>query len=177
MCEPRERIGVVTMRGQPLTLVGPELKVGDRAPAFEAVDGDYRTVRSSDLAGKVLLIASVPSLDTGVCSLETKRFNEQAAKLPKGVAVLTISQDLPFAQTRFCTAEKIGNLRVLSDHVWRSFGLNWGVFIKETGLLARTVWVVGRDGRIVYSQVVPDLSQFPDFDAALAAARQAAEAG
>jgi len=90
--------------------------------------------------------------------------------------VLVISQDLPFAQSRFCAAEKVGSLKVLSDHVWRSFGLNWGVFVKENGLLARGVWVVGRDGRIAYAQVVPDLSQFPDFDAALAAARGAADA-
>jgi thioredoxin-dependent peroxiredoxin len=176
MCQTMERSNAVTMHGKPLTLVGPELKVGRKAPPFEVVDGEYRTVRSADFAGKVLLVASVPSLDTGVCSLETKRFNEEAAKLPGDVAVLTVSQDLPFAQKRFCAAEKIGDVKVLSDHVWRSFGLGWGVFIKENGLLARAVWVVGRDGRIAYAQVVPELGQQPDYEAALAAARRAAEA-
>jgi thiol peroxidase len=175
MCEPMERGGVVTMRGRPLTLVGPELKVGMAAPGFEVVDGDFKTVRSADFRGQVLLIASVPSLDTGVCSIETKRFNEEAARLPAGVTVLTISQDLPFAQKRFCEAEKIGRVRVLSDHVSRSFGLGWGLFIKENALLARAVAVVGRDGRLAYLQTVGDLSEQPDYEAALAAARKAAE--
>lgn len=174
MCEPMEREGVVTMRGAPLTLVGPELRVGMIAPDFEVVDGDYRTVRSSDFKGQVLLISSVPSLDTGVCSLQTKRFNEEAARLPAGVTVLTVSQDLPFAQKRFCEAEKIGRVRVLSDHVSRSFGLDWGLFIKENALLARAVAVVGRDGKVAYLQIVRELSQQPDYDAALAAAREAA---
>ena len=175
MAKSVERQNVVTMHGKPLTLVGPELKVGQKAPPFGVVDGEFRPVRSADFAGKVLLVTSVPSLDTGVCSLETKRFNEEAAKLPSDVAVLTVSQDLPFAQKRFCGAEKITNVKVLSDHVGRSFGLGWGVLVKETSLLARAVWVVDRDGKVVYTEVVPELGQQPNYEAALAAARQAAE--
>ncbi len=170
-----ERKGVVTIHGNPLTLLGPELKVGDKAPAFEVVDGEFKPVRSADFAGKVMLISAVPSLDTPVCSLQTKRFNEEAAKLPKNVAVLTVSQDLPFAQSRFCAAEKVGGIKVLSDHVSRSFGLGWGVLIKENGLLARSVWVVGRDGKIAYVQTVPELTHEPDYSAALTAARRAVE--
>ena len=170
-----ERNGVVTARGNPLTLLGPELKVGQPAPAFEGVDGGFKPVKSSNFAGQVLLISAVPSLDTGVCAIQTKRFNEEAAKLPKDVVVLTISQDLPFAQARFCAAEKVGGIKVLSDHVSRSFGLGWGVLIKENGLLARSVWVVGRDGKIAYAQIVPELTQQPDYAAALAAACRAAE--
>jgi len=176
MSEPEERKGLVTVQGNPLTLLGPEIKVGDRAPEFEVVDGDFKPVKSAEFAGNVLLISSVPSLDTGVCALQTKRFNEEAASLPEDAVVLTVSQDLPFAQTRFCAAEKIGKVRVLSDHVSRSFGLGWGLLIKENALLARAVAVVGRDGRVAHLQVVPELTEHPDYDAALAVARQALEA-
>jgi len=174
MNQPQERKGIVTTRGQARTLLGPELKVGQPAPAFEVVDGDFKPVRSADFSGKVLLVASVPSLDTGVCQIETKRFNEEAARLPADVVVLTVSQDLPFAQKRFCEAEKVARVRVLSDHVSRSFGLGWGLLMKENGLLARAVAVVGRDGRLTYLQIVPDTTQQPDYDAVLAAARKAA---
>ena len=124
--------------------------------------------------GKVVLISAVPSLDTGVCSAQTKRFNDEAARLPADVVILTLSMDLPFAQKRFCEAEKVERLRVLSDAVWREFGLGYGVLMKDRGLLARSIFVVGRDGRVAYEQIVRETSTHPDYDAALAAARQAA---
>jgi thiol peroxidase len=174
MTEPKARTGLLTVQGKPLTLLGPGLRSGDKAPAFEVVDGAFAPVRSSDFAGKVLLVSSVPSLDTAVCSLQTKRFNEEAARLPENVVVLTVSQDLPFAQKRFCEAEKIGRIKVLSDHVSRSFGLGWGLLIKENALLARAVAVVGTDGRLAHFELVPELTSHPDYEAALAAARRAA---
>ncbi len=167
----QERTGVVTAHGNPITLLGPQLKVGDRAPDFTVVDEAFRPVRLADFKGKTVLISAVPSLDTGVCSLQTKRFNDEAEKLPPGVAVLTISEDLPFAQTRFCGVESIKNLRVLSDSVHRDFGLRYGVLIKETALLARSIWVIGPDGRIRYCEIVPELTHHPDYDRALAAVR------
>jgi thiol peroxidase len=169
-----ERKGIVTMKGEPLTLLGPNLSVGDAAPDFRVVDAGFQPVKLSDFKGQPLLISAVPSLDTSVCSLQTKRFNEEAAKLT-GVTVLTISQDLPFAQKRFCETEKIGNIRVLSDHVHREFGLHYGVLIKENALLARSIFVIGKDGKLRHVEIVPELTQHPDYDAALRAARGAAK--
>jgi thioredoxin-dependent peroxiredoxin len=170
----QERTGIITFGGNPLTLLGPELAVGDVAPEFTVVDGEFKPVKSADFAGKVLLISAVPSLDTPVCQLQTKRFNSEAEKLPAGIEVLTISEDLPFAQARFCGAEEISKVKVLSDHVSRGFGLSWGLLIKELSLLARAVAVVGTDGKLVHFQVVPEITEHPDYDAALAAAREAA---
>jgi len=160
------------MRGKPLTLLGPELHVGDRAPDFAAVDRQWNKVRLRDFAGKVVLISAVPSVDTGVCSLQTKRFNEEVAVLPQDVAVVTVSQDLPFALSRFCAAEGVERIRTLSDHVQASFGKAYGVLIRGMRLLARSVFVVDAGGRIFYLQIVPELTEHPDYDAALAAARQ-----
>ncbi len=168
-----EREEVVTVKGDSVTLLGPEIKEGDGAPAFRVVDGEFQPVRLSDFSGKVCLISAVPSLDTGVCALQTKRFNEETQNFPKDVAVMTVSMDLPFAQKRFCDAEKVDRIKLLSDHVWREFGLNYGVLIKGMGLLARSVFVIGRDGRIAYKQIVPELSEHPDYDAALQATREA----
>jgi thiol peroxidase len=167
----KERTGVVTAHGKPITLLGPELKVGDLAPDFVVVDEAFKPVHLADFKGKTVLISAVPSLDTGVCSLQTKRFNDEAEKLPPGVAVLTISEDLPFAQTRFCGAESIKNIRVLSDSVHRDFGLRFGVLIKDLGLVARSIWVIGPDGRLSYIEIVPELTHHPDYDRALAAVR------
>lgn len=166
-----ERTGVVTAHGNPVTLLGPEVKVGDAAPDFAVVDGAFKPVRLSDFQGKTVLLSAVPSLDTKVCSIQTKRFNDEAEKLPPSVVVLTISEDLPFAQTRFCGAENIKNIRVLSDAVHREFGLRYGVLIKDMSLLARSIWVIGPDGRVRYREIVPELTHEPDYDRALAAVR------
>lgn len=171
----RQLAGLVTMRGTPVVLLGDAVEVGDRAPDFRVVGAEFQPVRLSDFEGKVVLISAVPSLDTGVCSQQTKRFNDEAAGLPPNVVVLTVSTDLPFAQKRFCQAEKIERIRVLSDHVWRELGLRYGVLIKGKGLLARAIFVVGQDGRVVYKELVREVATHPDYDAALAAVQQAAK--
>jgi thiol peroxidase len=173
---PRQRTGLVTMRGNPLTLLGRPVSVGDPAPSFTAVANDLSTF---DFAGRpqaVYIIASVPSIDTPVCSAETRRFNEEAGKLGPAIKVLTVSMDLPFAQKRWCGAEGITAVQTLSDFRDRAFGDTYGLRIKENGLLARAVLVVDRQGKIVYQQIVPELTQEPDYAAALAAARKAAGA-
>ena len=167
-----ERNGVVNIRGNPVTLLGPDLVVGDDAPEFRVVDGDFNEVKRSDFAGKTVLISAVPSLDTGVCSMQTRRFNEEADRLPENVVALTISQDLPFAQTRFCDTENVKRLKVLSDHVWREFGTRYGVLIKENALLARSIFVISPDGKVAYREIVPELTDHPDYDRALAALKR-----
>ena len=166
-----ERNGEVTMKGRPLTLAGELAQVGQTAPDFVAVANDLSEVRLSSFRGKVVLVSAVPSLDTGVCSLQTKRFNRAAAGLGDDVVILTISMDLPFAQKRWCGAEGVANLQTLSDHRDASFGTAYGVLIKELRLLARSVFVVDRDGRIAYVQIVKELTEHPDYDAALAAVK------
>jgi thiol peroxidase len=166
----KTRSGAVTMKGAPLTLVGPELKVGDEAPDFTVVDNDLKTVRPTDFKGVPLVICSVPSLDTPVCDLETRRFNAEAAKL-KGARILTISMDLPFAQKRWCGAHGIEAVKTLSDHRDASFGRNYGVLIEELRLLARAVFIVGPKGKLQYIQIVREVSDEPDYEAVLNAAR------
>ncbi|MBO8140688.1 MAG: thiol peroxidase [Firmicutes bacterium] len=161
----------VTMRGNPVTLLGKPVEVGQKAPDFTVVANDMSTVTLKDTSG-VRLIASVPSLDTGVCSAETRRFNEEAAKLGN-VKVLVISMDLPFAQKRWCAAEGIENVQTLSDHREASFGQNYGVLIKELRLLARAIFVVDSSNTITYVEYVPEVTDHPDYDKALAAARAA----
>ncbi|MHC4479837.1 MAG: thiol peroxidase [Planctomycetota bacterium] len=167
-----ERTGVVTMKGEPLTLVGPEIRAGEEAPEFCVVDADWNEVRLSDFAGSIVLISAVPSVDTSVCSLQTQRFNEEAAHLPRDVVVLSVSQDLPFALDRFCQAEGVERVRALSDHVRAEFGEAYGVLIKGMRLLARSIFVVDREGRIAYVELVPEVTTHPDYDAALGAVRQ-----
>lgn len=167
----QERTGIVTLRGNPMTLLGPQLKVGDRAPEFSVVDGGLQPVHLADFRGKTKLISVVPSLDTPICELQTQRFHAEAAKLPADVAVLTISMDLPFAQTRFCSTHGIEKIRVLSDYRDASFGLAYGVLIKEVRLLARSIFVVGSDDVVRYQQIVPEVGSHPDYDAALAQVR------
>jgi thiol peroxidase len=147
-----ERTGLVSLQGNPLTLLGPALKVGDQAPEFEVLDN------------KIIILASVPSLDTPVCDLETRRFNTEAGKLDPDIRILTISMDLPFAQKRWCGAAGVDKVVTLSDHRTASFGSAYGVLIKELRLLARAVFVLDRDGVIRYIQVLPELAQEPNYD-------------
>jgi thiol peroxidase len=160
----------ITFKGNPLHLEGEPVEVGQKAPEFTAVGNDLAPVNLSDHKGKTLIIASVPSLDTGVCSMETKRFNEEAGKLGD-VDVLVVSMDLPFAQKRWCGAEGVENVATVSDYRDAEFGRNYGVLIKELRLLARAVFVVDSDGVIRYIQLVPEMAEEPDYDAVLAAVR------
>ncbi|MDR3639818.1 MAG: thiol peroxidase [Humidesulfovibrio sp.] len=168
-----ERSGIVTMRGNPLTLVGPEITVGQKAPDFSVVTNDMETVTLADYAGKVLALVSVPSLDTPVCAVETRRFNAEAAKLGDDVRILTISMDLPFAQKRWCGAMGIDKVQTLSDHREASFGLGYGVLIKELRLLARSVFVVDKQGLVTYAEIVREIADEPYYASVLAALGQA----
>jgi thiol peroxidase len=167
----KERKGLITMKGSPLTLVGNEVKVGEPAPDFEVIANDMSSVKLSSFKGKVCIICSVPSLDTSVCDMETRRFNEEAGKIGSDVVVLTISMDLPFAQKRWCGAAGVKNVQTLSDHRDASFGKAYGVLIKELRLLARAVFVLDRDGIIRYIQIVDELTNEPDYETALDAAK------
>lgn len=164
-----DRTGLVTFKGNGVTLAGNPVKAGDAAPDFTAINQSLEPVKLSDFKGQTVLISVVPSLDTGICELQTKRFNEEAGKL--GAKVLTISVDLPFAQKRFCSANSIGNAVVVSDYKDREFGQKYGVYIKELGLLARSIFVVGMDGKVKYTEIVPEIATHPDYDKALAAAK------
>jgi len=167
-----ERKGVVTFKGNELTLVGTAAPVGKRIPDFTALGNDLSAVKLSSFAGKIVLLSLVPSLDTPVCDTETRRFNDEASKLGKDVVVLTVSMDLPFAQKRWCAAAGIDRVITLSDHRDASAGLATGMLIKELRLLARAVFVLDRDGVVAYEQVVPEMTHEPDYDAALKAARK-----
>jgi thiol peroxidase len=171
-----ERKGAITMRGNPMTLVGPELKPGQKAPSFTLVGKDMRAVTLDNFKGKVKIIASIPSLDTPVCDAETRRFNEEASKLPGDVQVLTVSMDLPFAAARWCGAAGVNNVTTLSD--WRAgqFGEAYGALIKELHLDARAVFVVDKNDQLVHVEYVKEVANQPNFDAALEAARKAAAA-
>ena len=164
-----ERVGIITMKGNPLTLVGKELKVGDPAPDFEVLDNDLTPVRLSSFKGKVCVVSAVPSLDTPVCDMETRRFNEEAGKLGADVRILTISMDLPFAQKRWCGAAGVDKVVTLSDHRDASFGTAYGVLIKELRLLARAVFVLDSEGTVQYIQIVKEVTDEPDYDAVLEA--------
>lgn len=166
-----EKSGVITFKGNPMTLLGPELKVGDAAPDFAVVDNGLAAVTLANFAGKIKIISAVPSLDTPVCDTETRRFNHEAASLPGDVVVLTVSLDLPFAQKRWCGAAGIEKVVTLSDYRERSFGLGYGVLIKELLLLTRAVFVVDAANTIRYIQIVPEVTGEPDYEAAIAAAK------
>jgi thiol peroxidase len=167
----QERKDVITMKGKPLTLLGKEVKVGDSAPDFEVVANDMSVVKFSSYRGKICIICSVPSLDTSVCDIETRRFNEEAGKLGSDVTVLTISMDLPFAQKRWCGAAGVNNVQTLSDYREASFGEAYGILIKELRLLARAVFVVDKEGIIRYIQIVKEVASEPNYEAALNAVK------
>jgi len=160
-----ERKGVVTMKGNPLTLVGNEIKVGDVAPDFVVIDNNLGEVNFSSYRGKTCIISSIPSLDTPVCDLETKVFNEEAANFDSNVVILTISMDLPFAQKRWCVAAGAERVETLSDHRDAAFGTSFGVLIKELRLLSRAVFLVDAGGTIRYTQVVGEITNEPDYEA------------
>ena len=166
-----EKNGVVTMGGHTATLLGPELNVGDKAPDFKVVDSDFHPVSLKNFRGKHKLISVVPSLDTPVCELQTQRFNQEAEQLPADVVVLTISMDLPFAQSRFCGAHNINRVQVLSDYKYRSFGYSYGVMIKEVMLLARAIFLVDKQNVVRYMEICPEVKEHPHYYEALEAVK------
>ena len=168
----QERTGIITFKGNPMTLLGPELKVGDKAPELHVVDNSLASVSLADFAGKIKVISAVPSLDTPVCDMETRRFNQEAASLPDNVVVLTVSMDLPFAQKRWCGAAGIDRVKTLSDYQERSFALSYGVLIKELKLLSRSVFVVDATNTIRFIQHVPEVTTEPDYAAVLGAVKK-----
>jgi len=163
----KERKNVITMKGKPLTLLGDELKVGDAAPDCEVVGKDLAVVKLSSFQGKICIISSFPSLDTSVCDMMTRKFNEEAVALGEDVMVLAISMDLPFAQDRWCIAADVKNVNMFSDHRSASFGKAFGVLIKDLRLLARAVFVVDKEGIIRYIETVDELTNEPDYEAVL----------
>jgi thiol peroxidase len=162
-----QTINIVKAGDKFVTLLGTQVKVGEKAPNFKVVDRNFSAVQLSDFNQSTVLISVVPSLDTGVCSLQTKRFNEELAALGDDVVILTISNDLPFAQKRFCKAENIDKVKVLSDTVWRDFASKYGLLIKDMGLLTRAVFIIDQQGKIAYKELVSNISEHPDYDKAL----------
>ncbi|HEY1341330.1 MAG TPA: thiol peroxidase [Bryobacteraceae bacterium] len=170
-----ERPGATTLKGNPLTLVGPELKPGDSAPDFNTVDNGLKPVTLKDTGNHVRIISVVPSLDTPVCDAQTKRFNEEASKLPD-VDIFTVSMDLPFAQKRWCGAFGVDKVKMLSDHKDGSFGSNYGTLIKELRIESRAIFVLDRNNKVRHAEYVKEVGDFPNYEAALSAARSAAAA-
>jgi thiol peroxidase len=168
----QERDGLVTMKGNPITLIGSELQVGDKASDFVAIDNDLNPVSFDSFRGKVCILSSVPSLDTPVCDMETRRFNDEAGRLGDNVEILTISMDLPFAQKRWCGAAGVDRVQALSDHRDAAFGQAYGVLIKGLRLLARAVFVVDKEGTIQYIELVKEIASEPDYDSALTAVKE-----
>lgn len=165
-----ERPGATTMRGRPLTVLGPELKAGDKAPDFEAVSDGLQPVTLGTTGQAVRIFSVVPSLDTPVCDAQTKRFNEEAAKLP-GVEIYNISMDLPFAQKRWCGAYGVDKVKMVSDHRNGSFGEHYGTLIKELRIESRAIFVLDKDNTIKHVEYVKEVAEHPNYDAALSAAR------
>ena len=168
-----ERPGAVTFQGGPLTLTGAEIKAGQKAPSFTLTANNLSDLRSDSYRGKVLVLSVVPSLDTPVCAAQTRKFNQEATLLSDDVVILTVSMDLPFAHARFCGAEGIARVVTASDYKHRVFGESYGVLIKELGLLTRAVFVVDKAGVVRHAQYVPEITNEPDYAAALAAVKTA----
>jgi thiol peroxidase len=165
----KERTGIITTKGTPLTLVGNEVKVGEKAPDFVALANDLSPVRFSSFRGKVCVISSVPSLETAVCAAQTRRFSQEAQRLGSDVVILTVSMDLPLAQKRWAEAAGVTNIQMLSDHRDASFGTSYGMLIKELRLLARGVLIVDRAGTVQYIQIVKETTDEPDYESVLSA--------
>lgn len=170
MANVTERSGVITFKGNPVTLLGGAVEVGDKAPDFQVLANDLSPVTLENFKGENLLISVVPSLDTGVCDAQTRRFNEEAANIPN-VRVLTVSVDLPFAQKRWCGAAGIDRVQTVSDHRELSFGTHYGVAMKELRLLARAVFVIDTEGVVRYVEYVSEATNHPNYEAAIAAAK------
>jgi len=168
----QERNGLITMKGAALTLVGDEMRPGEKARDCELIANDLSSIKLSSFYGKVCIISSVPSLDTSVCDTMTRRFNQEAGTLGKDIVVLTISMDLPFAQKRWCGAAGVRNVQTLSDYRQGSFGKNYGVLIKELRLLARAVFVLDKAAVVRYMELVKELTHEPDYEAVLQATRK-----
>lgn len=168
----QERTGAATFKGNPITLVGPELKAGDTAPGFVVSKNLLEDASLSDYAGKIKLISVVPSLDTGVCDAQTRRFNTEAAELGDDVVILTISMDLPFAQARWCGAAGIDRVITLSDHKDASFGLAYGVLIKEFRLDMRSIFVIDKNDTVTYVEYLTEMAEHPNYEAAVAAVKE-----
>ncbi len=169
----KERTGIITFLGNPLTLTGNPVSIGDNAPEFTVLTNDLSPVSLSNYKGKILIISVVPSLDTSVCDMQTHKFAKDVVSLGDKVHLLTISCDLPFAQARWCGSSGLDNIESLSDHKDLSFGLAYGLVIKELRLLTRAVLVINADGKIVYEEIVPEVTNEPNYSAALSAAKVA----
>ena len=165
-----KRENIITMQGGPLTLAGPEIKVGDIAPDFTVLDAGLAPVKLSDAKGKKVIISVAPSIDTSVCAAQTRKFNEEAGKI-ENLEIYCISNDLPFALGRFCAAEGIDAVKTLSDHKDLSFGLQYGYVIDELRLLARGIVVIDESGKVVHVEYVPEVTDHPNYEAALAAVK------
>lgn len=168
-----ERSGLVTFHGNSLTLEGASVEAGDAAPDFSVLTNDLKTKTLADYKGKVILLVTVPSIDTPVCDVEARRFNQEAADLHEDIEVLTVSTDLPFAQARWCGAAGINSVEVLSDHKDLSLGHAYGVAIKELRLLARAVFVIDRNHKVTYTELVPEVTNEPNYEAVINAAKAA----
>jgi thiol peroxidase len=170
------RSGAVTFKGNPLTLAGEAVKVGQQAPPFKLHYFDpakgMQAITLNDVKGKPTVLSVVPSLDTPVCQKQTRRFNEELGKLGGKINALTVSLDLPFAMNRFCGAENITNIRPASDYQDRSFGQNWGMLIEELKILARGTFVLDKDTKVVYAEQVKEVAEEPNYDAALSALKK-----